>query len=251
MSSSEPRGSHSIVEDVFLTGVLERRVGRLDADRIKLNGEDYIRQAPSFDFVWSKISTEEPQVVSRLIRMGFELVATEVQFELPVGRSNRSRMSPSPRIREVTQDDEADVVRIATRAFHDDRFHRDSRIGANAAAAVKGAWASNFFSGSRGDRMFVAMDGDGAVAGFIQLIDSDSTTVIDLVAVAPEAQGCGLGAALVAAAAESAGPRTHRVLVGTQITNAASLRLYAQSGFSLVSSSHVLHGHQTHDGAPG
>ncbi len=251
MNSAASREPHLIAEDAFLSDVLGRRAGQLDADRLDSSSENLPDEVRRFDFAWSKVSTEEPPVVTRLLRMGFELVVTELQFEQSLGRERASDAASPPGIREATPDDEGDVVKIAKEAFRDDRFHKDSKIGANAAAAVKGKWARNFFSGARGDRMFIATDDEGNVGGFILLIDSGSSTVIDLVAVAPHAQRRGLGERLVAAVIESAGLRTERVLVGTQITNSASVRLYSRLGFSLVSSSHVLHRHGTHDAVPG
>ncbi len=251
MISAASREIHLMTEDAFLADVLGRRVGQLDADRLDRSSVELPDEVRRFDFAWSKVSTDEPPVVTHLLRMGFELVVTELQFELPLGRGKVSDVASPPGIREATPDDEGDVVRIAKEAFRDDRFHKDLKIGANAAAAVKGKWVSNFFSGARGDRMFIAPDDEGTVGGFILLVDSGSTTVIDLVAVAPHAQRRGLGERLVAAAIGSAGSRTDRVLVGTQITNSSSVRLYSRLGFSLVSSSHVLHHHGTHDGVPG
>jgi ribosomal protein S18 acetylase RimI-like enzyme len=250
MTSAASRETHLIAEDAFLSDVLGRRVGQLDANRFDSSSEELPHEVRRFDFAWSKVSTDEPPVVTRLLRMGFDLVVTELQFERSLGRERASDAASPPGIREATPDDEGDVVKIAKEAFRDDRFHRDSKVGVNAAAAVKGKWASNFFSGARGDRMFIATDDAGNVGGFILLIDSGSTTVIDLVAVAPHAQRRGLGERLVAAAIGSAGSRTDRVLVGTQITNSASVRLYTRLGFTVVSSSHVIHYHRDHVVAP-
>jgi ribosomal protein S18 acetylase RimI-like enzyme len=245
MTDSSSRGTHAITKDVFLEGVLGKRVGQLDYAAVRLDDPGLLDAVRRFDFVWSKVSTDEPCAVTRLVRMGFDLVVTEVQFELIVHPGFLIRDAPRADIRSATADDRDDVMRIAMEAFEKDRFHRDPQIGVKAAAAVKGAWAGNFFSGSRGDRMLVAADrcGGGTVEGFIQLLDSSPTTIIDLVAVTPSAQGRGLGAALVTAAVASGGQQVERVRVGTQIDNAASLRLYARAGFSLVSSSYVLHHH--------
>jgi len=250
MIGAAPRGARLMVEDAFLTQVLERRVGRLDTDLIDLTSENFLQEVRSFDFAWSKVSTDEPLVVTRLLRMGFELVATELQFELPLNRWKTPGAASSSSVRMATQDDRVDVIRIAKESFRDDRFHKDLKIGANAADAVKEKWASNFFTGSRGNRMFIAIERGGTIEGFIQLVDSDTTTVIDLVAVATQAQRRGLGEGLVAAAIESAPPSIDRFIVGTQITNSASVRLYSRLGFTIVASSHVLHYHRDHVVAP-
>jgi ribosomal protein S18 acetylase RimI-like enzyme len=65
--------------------------------------------------------------------------------------------------------------------------------------------------------------------------------VIDLIAVATDAHGRGAGSALTAAFAGlyTGMPR----VVGTQIANVPSIRLYTKLGFALARSQYVLHLH--------
>ena len=71
---------------------------------------------------------------------------------------------------------------------------------------------------------------------------SHGIAVIDLVAVATEAHGRGAGSALTAAFANRY--RGMPRLVGTQIANVPSIRLYSKLGFQLAKSSYVLHLHK-------
>jgi len=67
--------------------------------------------------------------------------------------------------------------------------------------------------------------------------------VIDLVAVAPDAQGRGVGTALVTAFVREASPNSDVLRVGTQIANVPSLRLYTRLGFRIAGSAFVMHLH--------
>lgn len=132
------------------------------------------------------------------------------------------------------------VGEIAASAFRFDRFHADPEISTDVADKIKKTWATNFFRGLRGERMIIATDGH-RVVGFLQVIDRPALSIIDLIAVAPGAQGRRFATAMIEDAIRS-GPRV-AWRVGTQIANAASLRLYENLGFQVTSSQHVLHRH--------
>lgn len=218
----------------------------MTALRLSGHGEDIdVENLPSGAFVWTKVPSEMPERIDGLLRSGFRLITTEVQLEHRIGGAVRppslehsgSRIS----VRSAQPADRRSVCDIAATAFTEDRFHRDPKVGADAATRIKVAWVENFFKGQRGDRMLLAEGSDGSVAGFVQLLDLPDATVIDLIAVAPSAQGNGMGRALTAAVLDDSLERSREVRVGTQLTNTRSLQLYTQFGFSIVASSHVLH----------
>ena len=94
--------------------------------------------------------------------------------------------------------------------------------------------------GHRPDCRFVAVDGDGEVVGWAALSPMSGRAVYSGVAwesvyVAPEAQGRGVGSALLAtivAASEAAGVWTLQAGVLTE--NAASLAVHERAGFRRV-----------------
>jgi ribosomal protein S18 acetylase RimI-like enzyme len=135
-----------------------------------------------------------------------------------------------------------DCARLAGRCFTADRFHADPRIADSAADRLKAAWIRNSAKG-RADAMLVARQ-DGRVVGFNACMRSGSTAVIDLIGVAPEAQGRGHGRALVEGAlAHYAAAGADEMTVGTQSGNLASLALYQAGGFRIRSSQFTLHAH--------
>lgn len=138
--------------------------------------------------------------------------------------------------------DRAACGQLARVAFTSDRFHADPTIPDPAADALKARWAENALTG-RADAPLVARDPAGRVIGFNMCRFDPKTrqAAIDLIAVAAEARGRGVGRALVEAALRHYRGRAERLLVGTQADNAASLALYRASGFEVVAEQLTYH----------
>lgn len=129
--------------------------------------------------------------------------------------------------------------RIATEALRWDRFHADTRIDDGAADGLKADWIENDLRG-RADRVFVAETG-GAVAGFCAMLMRRDLAVIDLIAVAPDRQGKGIGRAMVAGAIDYYRGRVATMRVGTQAANPQSLTFYRSLGFVEVGRADTWH----------
>lgn len=236
-----------LIADRFLTQALGMSVFRLaDSASFSVSDDD---MSLTTAFVWAKIASNDSKRVHELLSSGFRLICTEVQLERPLagvsGAAPSRLVKGRVAIRQARPEDGSTVGEIAAVAFAEDRFHCDPAIGAFAAARIKEAWAKNFFLGLRGDRMLVAEATGGVVVGFVQLLDINDSTVIDLIAVVPSEQGRGIGRALIEAVVASVPPNAKVVRVGTQLTNTPSLRLYSRAGFGIVASTHVLHRHPT------
>lgn len=162
---------------------------------------------------------------------GFRAVETLVTLTamLPVGRMalpNGCRLGQR-------QDGDA-VEAIARAAFRSDRWHADPAIPDEKAHAFKGVWARNDLEG-RAAATLVTVAEDGTVSGFNALLARDDDLIIDLIAVAPQYQGKGMGRLLVHAALAYGAGRYRTIRVGTQAANTASLRLYRSMGFEEMS----------------
>ena len=145
-------------------------------------------------------------------------------------------------MRSASAEDRGAVESIAREGFASTRFHLDPSFPQTFANEIKAQWAGNFFSGQRGDAMLVAEASDGAIAGFLQLLVRGPDLVIDLIAVSEKWRGKGVGGAMIEAA-EAQFEQCSQYLVGTQLANAPSLRLYQSCGFSLKSGAYVFHFH--------
>jgi ribosomal protein S18 acetylase RimI-like enzyme len=186
-----------------------------------------------------KIAVADVVSVAAVQRLGFTLIDTSLRFILP--RPDAPKRN-APDIMFATPDMAEAVGEIAARSFVHDRFHRDPAIVDSVADGLKRSWATNFFSGKRGDWMVVACTRDRP-AGFLQLLRlPDGALVIDLIAVATAERGRGVAPAMIAFACkncECAGP----ILVATQVGNTPSVRLYEKIGFRLDAAHYVFHHH--------
>jgi GNAT superfamily N-acetyltransferase len=135
---------------------------------------------------------------------------------------------------------------IAGRCFKFDRYHADPFLDNAAADESKRAWARNNLTG-RGDAAFV-VEFRGEVMGFNLCLKGPDWAMIDLIAVAPEAQGLGIGKSLVEAAIRHYAGRVPVLRVGTQTTNEASMAIYAANGFT--KSNEMVTFHWTPPGPP-
>jgi len=213
-----------------LTGALANAGSWIDEVREQL-------AAPSL-FADVKIAVDDICGAARASELGFALVDTNLRFS-----AARSTISvPAMPMVGFAKADMADAIgAIAEHAFVFDRFHRDPRTLAYA-GTIKREWAKNFFAGHRGDWMIVASRA-GEPIGFLQLLRSPSDElVIDLIAVETASTGKGIAQAMIGFAARNcdvAGP----IVVGTQVANTRSIRLYEHLGFRLQSAQYVFHHH--------
>jgi ribosomal protein S18 acetylase RimI-like enzyme len=198
---------------------------------------------PGFFFAKRAMSTAGAG--SPLLAAGFKLVDRAV-----VLRRDLQAPLPPPRagiaVAQADESQHAAVQEIAARCFRHSRFHSDPLFPLATAHEIKRAWVESYCAGRRGDALYVA-EADGKVVGFLAAIVQGSgveaRAVIDLVGVAPEQQGRGVGCSLVLEFIRQWQERTAALLVGTQTENTASLRLYESCGFGVVDTTAVFHAH--------
>lgn len=195
----------------------------------------------SRSFITAKVESGQQSELSHLQKLDFRVITVNVQLlckSLPgpgsVDLTNARLASPA---------DEAAIREIARESFIHDRFHADSNIPRSIADAVKEQWVANYFQGKRGDALFV-LEERGSILGFLLAIkEKPKSFNIDLIGVAKAHRGKRFGEVLItfAQAYFSAGAHSSEILVGTQISNLSSLRLYQRMGFSVIGSSYMLH----------
>ena len=158
----------------------------------------------------------------------FREIERLVSFECPL---TPAIGGPLPEgIRLARREDADACAEIAGRGFSFDRLHVDTTIDTKKADESKRAWALNNILW-RAEANFVA-EFRNRVVGFNLCRQGEDWALIDLIAVAPEAQGLGLGKTLVRAALLYFAGRVPVLRVGTQASNAASIAIYAANGFT-------------------
>lgn len=250
---AKPIVAYSVHEDSWLAAIFGRSVWRVDAT----NSGDALSALESAGsvFAYAKCEVSSVGEVGSLSDIGFRVVDTALTVEGMISAEALSGPSfVGQLVRYANLNDRDTVCDIASRAFRFSRFHLDPQVPAGVADQIKASWARNYFSGERGDGMIVA-ESNGQVVGFLQLLwGQEDTLIIDLIGVAPESQGQGLGRAMICYAAMN-GTGDHRrpakIRVGTQAANIPSMRLYESLGLRMHSAQYVLHFHGKAPGGAG
>jgi ribosomal protein S18 acetylase RimI-like enzyme len=195
---------------------------------------------------YAKLPTSDVQRCLALGSVGFAVIDTAITLSRSGGAVGAGKGIGVG----IARRDQYEVIpKIAERCFRWSRFHLDPKIPPNLANSIKRRWLESYVQGSRGSALYAA-EIDGVVAGFLAVIessvDSRPVAVIDLLGVASEYQGRGVGAALVQCFTSDWQGRVSELRVGTQAANVASLRLYESCGFRIVESNYVLHAHYHH-----
>lgn len=192
-------------------------------------------------FYQTRVPVDDVRAVQRLSEAGFAVVDTT----LTLGRAPAPGKAP-PQVAHAKPEQRELVVEIARTAFRYSRFHLDPDVPDELANRIKADWIGSYFAGTRGEHLLVAL-ADGQPAGFLAVIrgedDGRTLRTIDLIAVAPAAQGRGVARALTAAFVAEAAGVADEVRVGTQAANVPATRLYESLGFTLVEAQYVLHRH--------
>jgi ribosomal protein S18 acetylase RimI-like enzyme len=196
--------------------------------------------APGRALSMCRVSTGDVASVRALEGAGFNVVDVTVTLE----RSGSDGLAGAE-VAPAAPEQHAELLQIAGTCFRYSRFHLDPLVSQELADRVKREWVRSYVEGRRGIELLAA-ERDGRPLGFLAVLEaSDGARVIDLVGVATDARGRGVGEALVAEFARRHGDSDRVLRVGTQIANVASLRLYEKLGFRIVSSQYVLHRHES------
>jgi ribosomal protein S18 acetylase RimI-like enzyme len=232
-------------KDDWMTGILgvttyHLKVPNKDADLTNhLKGqslENHLGEKEIFSDV--KLSTSEIELVSQIETLGYNLVDTNVTFDIEIEKKNLKGKSV---VEKANESDREMTATIASKSFEYSRFHLDHKIKKKSANLLKEKWVENYFYGKRGDNMLLAKVGD-EVAGFIQLLERGNDVIIDLIGVSSDFRRQYIAHDLMAETCNLY-PNKKKIIVGTQVSNIPSVRMYENFGFRLCDSSYVFHYH--------
>jgi dTDP-4-amino-4,6-dideoxy-D-galactose acyltransferase len=240
-----------LTRDTWLSETLGRAVFRMESPasigQADMLAVEMARLSNGGDaFIYAKLPTADIPACIALTNAGFAIVDTNITLSWAdgdLGANDKVTVG-------IAKREQFDAIpKIAERCFRWSRFHLDPKIPSSVANLIKRRWIENYVVGKRGSALYAA-EIDGAVAGFLAVLESKiqnrAVAVIDLVGVAPEFQGRGVGAALVRTFVRDWINRVTELRVGTQAANVQSLRFYERCGFRIVESSYVLHAHYNH-----
>lgn len=239
----------NISPDLWLTEILRQQVYRL-AISDQLIGDTKARQDLTLAltritrikplFLYAKVATASINAARFLEEKGFYLVDTNIVFEKT--NSTPRKLTGNCELRFAVSADEKQVVKVAGKSFTYSRFHLDKAFSAETANIIKAEWARNFFNGSRGQAMVVALI-NKEIIGFLQLLQGgEGMLTIDLIAVAGGFRRQGIASDMIAYA-QAHCQNVRQLKVGTQIANIASIRLYEGMDFKVAETQYIFHYH--------
>lgn len=219
---------------------------RLSDKRVPLDRVNAAAREHGVRMITARVTAEDLPRIHALEADGFRLMDTLVYY------AHRLEELPAPAplpagidIRSATIADTAAVVEVARAAFRGylGHYHADPRLDDAAADAAYVEWAETSVTGQSVDRPVLIGLRDGQIRGFLTLRrNSDEEVEIVLNAVHPSAQRGGLYSALIVRALhEARAMGAARMIVSTQITNAAVQRVWARKGFVFDHALHTFH----------
>ena len=240
----------AIRPDPWLAALFERAVFRIDAGGGSIGDigslVDEHRRQHDRAFYYAKVDASDVPAVASLTAAGMTVVEVNVTFGMP---SDARRRDDDPR-EEVAVDaasaaDADCLLNIAASSFRYSRFHLDPLVPDALANRIKREWVASYLAGRRGECLWTVRSG-GRIAGFLAVIGGDDGVrhkTIDLVAIAPEFQGRGIGQAVMRFFFRHYAKACDHFRVGTQVANVPSMRLYEAAGMRIERSQYVLHMH--------
>ena len=191
-------------------------------------------------FIFVKVRTNLVSQINKIENLGFRLIDTNILFTGNSELRHKEHRKDNIYIKFSENSHKSFVGDIAYNNFVFSRFHLDPKIKKSQADSLKKSWVENFFSGKRGDYMIIALFNDKPV-GFLQLIEKGNILIIDLIAVKLGYRGKNIGSSMINFAYKNI--QFEKIIVGTQISNLPSIRLYQNLGFIPISSDYVFHFH--------
>ena len=200
------------------------------------------------EHVTARFRADNLAMARAAIDAGFYLADVSVTFRRaipPPTKTAASGISIVPYSGDSHQRDA--MLALASDIFSNSRYYGDPVFERTHVDTLHRRWVENS-CGGRADRIFVATSG-AKVLGFVACLFSPGNpaygiapmATVDLIGVTPDAQGRGVGTALMAAATENYRGRSAEIQVGTQAYNYGAIRLYTRCGFHLAKAETTLH----------
>ena len=241
----------AIRPDAWLAALFERDVFRVDAAatsnaRIGSLLETHRRQQGTA-FYYAKVDAADVPTVAALIAAGMTVVEVNVTFGISSGgRAHDDDQRAAIAVTAANASEADCLLNIAATSFRYSRFHLDPLVPDALANRIKREWVASYLANRRGECLWTVRS-EGRIAGFLAVTGGEDDGVrhktIDLVAVAPEFQGRGIGRAVMRFFFRHYAGACDRLRVGTQVANVPSMRLYEGVGMRIERAQYVLHLH--------
>ena len=234
-------------KDHWLSDALKKNVfilfnfSDVNENSLLISFNELCDQYPQKDlFIFVKVKTDFTRQINKIEDLGFRLIDTNILFNRSADLNYKKNIKNTIHIKFAEKYHKSSIGKIAHNNFSFSRFHLDPYIKKSQADNLKKIWVENFFSGKRGDYMVIALSNDKPIA-FLQLIKKKKNLIIDLIAVSSNYRGENIGSSMINFACKNI--ECEKIIVGTQISNLPSIKLYQNLGFNPISSDYVFHYH--------
>ncbi len=241
-------GNNQIIikTDIWLSKILEKKVFNITFPPKKINYielQNLISNRKSYYkneeiFFYSKVNTDNKNQNNALKLCNFKLITQELVFEKITKKIKNKYMFNDTGL--FLQKDRFQLLKISNNNFKYSRFHLDNKITKKKANLIKLKWLNNFFLKKRGTDLIVSKIKKKPV-GFLLLIKTKDTIIIDLIAVDKSYTGRGFATSMINYLEYNY--KSKRIYVGTQKNNFHSISLYKKMKFKICRKYNSYHLH--------
>jgi dTDP-4-amino-4,6-dideoxy-D-galactose acyltransferase len=183
---------------------------------------------PRYEFCL--INSDEVPVIAALENIGFKYLVATVELDANIYPGIEVQYIKYPSISKVNPGEVSILKDIAHTSFTTGRLHAEyPRVDMN---AMHSEWIENCCKGTQAEEVFVSHDIDGVPTGFIAVKHSGTVGDIVLIAIDKKYRRFGFGSMLLIEAMRWANElNLNKMIVRTELTNIAAVRLYECGGF--------------------
>lgn len=214
--------------------------GKVNLEKILNNSDIEVlsKSVSSYEFIVINNKENHPKN-NYLIGTYLKAFLVDINVQFNMNPSLKSGKSHYEVTKNLTENES--VIEIANESFNFSRFYNDPNLNQDSSRKIYKNWVSNSFG--KEEKYFILAKEDEKILGFILFsFTKDKDVVIELISMAKEIQGKGIGSKLISTLIEFANQHdVSQIKVGTQIDNLQAINFYTRNGFSMSEKSSIYH----------
>ena len=226
------------------------RVARAHVDGNNLQQAVEFCAAERINLLIARCPTTELHAAQKMEGLGFSLMDTLVYYSFDLTKRAIPDRSSEAHVRKFVLEDKAQIERVAAGAFkgYHGHYHADPRLDPKKCDEGYVSWAVRSYTSKQVATEVLVAEREKKIVGFLTLrlngpkLNSPKEVEGVLFAVAPEAQGTGVGHSLLAEGLKwCKEQRASDMVISTQVTNLAVQRVWCRVGFEPAHSYYTFH----------
>jgi GNAT superfamily N-acetyltransferase len=201
--------------------------------------------AQQINLLIARCSTKELGTAQKMETLGFLVMDTLVYYTFDLDKRTIPEDSARAQVRKFVPDDKVQIQKVAAAAFkgYYGHYHADNRLDRSKCDEGYVSWAVRSCTSKQVTTEVLVAEVDDKVIGFATLrLNTPEEGEGVLFAVAPEAQGMGIYRSFMVNGMQwCKGQGAKRMVVSTQVTNAAVQKVWCRVGFEPAQSFYTFH----------